>query len=112
MERRHARGADAGRRGGGAAHAADLGARTAVGGLALAHVVLLRRGGRCGEAALEPIPRGDALAEMLRRSFSSWRRPDRAFALVHEVLGGVQTWSLTIGDPIRAAGLVADLLDR
>jgi hypothetical protein len=91
--------------------AADLGAATATGPLALAHVVLLQRE-RCDEpAALEPLPRGEAVAEVLRRSFTSWRRPERAFALVHDVLGRVGTWRLTLGEPCAAADLLAHLLD-
>lgn len=92
--------------------AADLGAGTAEGGLTLAHVVLLRRGEPGMEATLEPIARGEAVAEVLRRSFTSWRRPDRAFALVHEVVGRAETWSLTLGDPVGAAGVVTELLER
>lgn len=90
--------------------AADLGAATATGPLGLAEVVLLERG--AGPARLRPLPRGEAVAEVLRRSFTSWRRPDRAFALVHEVLGRTRTWRLTLGEPTAAAALVTDLLDH
>jgi hypothetical protein len=90
--------------------AADLGAQTAGPPLELAHVLLLERAGTSG-TVLERVPRGEAVAEMLRRSFTSWRRPERAFALVHEVLADVGTWRLTLGgDPAEAADTVADLL--
>ena len=91
--------------------AADLGAATATGPLSLAHVVLLQRGADGAPVALEPLPRGEAVAEVLRRSFTSWRRPERAFALVHEVLGRAGTWRLTLGDPAAAAAALTDLLD-
>ena len=87
----------------------DLGAATAGPPLRLAHVVLMDRGGD-GEPRLEPVARGEAVAEMLRRSFTSWRRPDRAFTLVHDVLADADTWRLTLGDPRRAAAIIDDLL--
>jgi hypothetical protein len=89
--------------------AADLGAATAGPPLTLAHVVLLDRAGT-GTPVLERIPRSQAVAEVLRRSFTSWRRPDRAFDLVHEVLADTGTWRLSLGEPAKAAAVVADLL--
>ena len=89
--------------------AADLGAAVATGPLALAHIVLPRR--EPGAAAtLTPLPRGEAVGELLTRSFTSWHRPERAFALVHEVVAAAQTWRLTLGRPADAAALIADLL--
>ena len=90
--------------------AADFGAATASGSLELAHVVLPRRGEAGEPASLESAPRREAVAELLRRSFTSWRRPDRAFALVHEVVGCASTWRLTLGRPGDAARLVAGLI--
>jgi hypothetical protein len=90
--------------------AADLGATVAAGPLTLAHVVLPSRAdGRAGPT-LEPVRRGEAVAELLRRSFSHWRRPERAFGLAHELVAAARTWRLTLSDPAEAARLIADLL--
>ena len=89
--------------------AQDLGAVTATPPLTAAHVVLLERGD--GGPRLEPVSRGDAVAELLRRAFTSWRRPERAFALVHEVVGRAGTWRLTLGDPTASAKAISGLLE-
>ena len=89
--------------------AADLGAAVAAEPLTLAHIVLPRRDPNA-VAALAPLPRGEAVGELLARSFTSWHRPDRAFTLVHEVVAAARTWRLTLGRPADAADLLADLL--
>jgi hypothetical protein len=90
--------------------AADLGATVAPGPLAVAHVVLVDRMGGQAACVLQPTSRGDAVAELLRRSFTHWRDPDRAFALAHETMRRAQAWRLTLGDPGSAAGLIGRLL--
>jgi hypothetical protein len=93
------------------ATAADLGATVAAGPLVLAHVVLVERTGGRTTSVLHRAARGDAVAELLRRSFTHWRRPDRAFALAHEVMRQAQAWRLALGDLPSAAALVGTLLD-
>ena len=91
--------------------AADLSAQVAEGALALAHVILLDR--QVGVSArLRPATRGEVVACLLERSFTHWKRPERAFELAHELAGLAEPWRLTLGDPRTAAGLVADLLAR
>lgn len=89
--------------------AEDLGARLAGPPLVVAHVVLLERA-EGGAVALDPVGREEAAAELLSRSLTSWRRPDRAFALVQEVLAEAATWRLTLGDPQEVAAAIAGLL--
>jgi hypothetical protein len=90
--------------------AADLGAAVATGPLRLAHVVLVERAGEGAPTTLDPAPRSRAVAEMLRRSFTHWRAPDRAFTLVHHVMSKADAWRLTLGDPRSAAESLAGLL--
>jgi hypothetical protein len=92
--------------------AADIGAQVATGPLVLAHVALPRRMAAAATPTLQPAPRGAAVAELLRRSFTSHRRPEQAFALAHRVIGAAATWWLDLGDPRAAAGLLAELLRR
>jgi hypothetical protein len=89
--------------------AADLSAEVAGGALALAHVILLDRQDGVS-ARLRPAPRGEVAAALLQRSFTHWKRPERAYELVHELAGRAEPWRLTLGDPRVAAALVADLL--
>ncbi|MEN3357057.1 MAG: hypothetical protein V7637_1039 [Mycobacteriales bacterium] len=89
---------------------ADLGAEVAAEPLALAHVLLPRRTG--GSAALLPAPRGAAVAELLRRSFTAHHRPGQAFDLAHRVVAAAGTWYLDLGHPRDAAALVAGLINR
>jgi len=91
---------------------ADIGARVAAEPLALAHVLLPRRTDPGGAAALHPAPRGAAVAELLRRSFTAHHRPQQAFALTHRVVAAASTWYLDLGHPRDAARLLAELLNR
>jgi hypothetical protein len=105
--------------------AAELNAEPARPPLVLDHVVLPHRhagtggdaetagaGVRTGtEVDLEPVPRQQAAAALLTRSFNHWRDPARAFELVHQVVSGTQVWRLRLGDPTRAAALIGGLLD-
>jgi hypothetical protein len=89
---------------------ADIGARVAAEPLALTHLVLLRRSTTAIPAALRPAPRSAAVAELLRRSFTSHRRPEQAFTLAHRTVGAATTWWLDLGDPRAAASLLAGLV--
>jgi hypothetical protein len=89
--------------------AGDLGARLATPPLRLAHLVLLERGG-AGPRGPRPQPRSAGAAELLRRSFTHWHRPERAFELAHQVLADASVWSLRTGDPAGDAAAVAGLL--
>jgi hypothetical protein len=90
--------------------AAELGAAVSSAPLTLAHVVLLERGDGSAVPALVPVPRRDAVSELLRRSFTHWRDPQRAFLLAHALAARAGTWRLTLGDPGTAAELVAALI--
>lgn len=87
--------------------AADLGARVATGPLRLAHVVLLDAAAAPGVA---PLARSAAVAELLRRSFTHWRRPDRAFELAHAVVAEARVWTLGRADPATDAAAIRSLL--
>ncbi|HEY0641473.1 MAG TPA: hypothetical protein VGD67_27910, partial [Pseudonocardiaceae bacterium] len=88
--------------------ATDLGAAVATEPLRLTHVVLLDEPG--GTPGPRPERRSTAVAELLRRSFSHWRRPDRAFELAHELLRAVPVHRLSPTDPAADAATLAALL--
>lgn len=88
--------------------AAGLGAPVAARPLRLSHVVLLDPPG--GEPGLRPATRSDGAAELLRRSFTHWHHPDRAFELVHQVLAEVSVWRLSPSSPMTDAATIATLL--
>ncbi|MCW2606524.1 MAG: hypothetical protein JWO60_1217 [Frankiales bacterium] len=88
--------------------AADLGAATAAAPLRLAHVVEPRR--RPGPAVLEPSPRGDAAALLLRLSFNHYRDPARALRLTARAVAGAQTWTLGYDAPADGAAALRGLL--
>jgi hypothetical protein len=89
--------------------AADLSAELAAEPLALTHVVLLDR--RAGAPAeLAPATRREAAAALLARSFTHWKRPERAFELAHQLAERATPWRLTLGPPHHAATLIAKLL--
>jgi len=88
--------------------AADLGAPVAAGPLRTAHVVLLDRPG--GPAGLRPATRSAGVAELLRRSFTHWHRPERAFELAHEALADASVWRLSPSVPAADATAIAALL--
>lgn len=88
---------------------AELGAELAPDPLALAHIVLLDR--QPGVSAeLRPATRQETAAALLARSFTHWKRPERAFELAHYLAEATQPWRLTLGDPRAAAPLIAGLL--
>lgn len=74
---------------------------------ALRHIVLLAGRGR-GLPRLEPVPRQEAAAALLTRSFNHWRDPARAFAVVHEVVAAASTWQLRSGAPEATARLLLE----
>lgn len=86
----------------------DLGATLATRPLRLAHVVLLDRPG--GPPGLRPATRSAGVAELLRRSFTHWHRPERAFELAHEALADATVWRLSPSTPPTDAAAVATLL--
>jgi hypothetical protein len=88
--------------------AGDLGAPVARAPLRLRHVVLIDPPG--AEPGLRPAPRSAGAAELLRRSFTHWHHPDRAFELVHQVLAEVSVWRLSRSSPQADAAAVAALL--
>jgi hypothetical protein len=87
--------------------AADLGAAIATAPLTLTHLVLPQR---ATETALTPAPRSAAVAELLRRSFSSHKRPGEAFRLLHRTVATTTCWWLNLADPREAAAALASLL--
>lgn len=88
--------------------AGELGARVASPPLHLSHVVLLESAG--GSSSLSPAPRSAGAAELLRRSFTHWHRPERAFELVHEIVRDAQVWWLRRAEPAANAATIAALL--
>jgi hypothetical protein len=88
--------------------AADLGATIASGPLTLAHLVIPQR---ATETALRPAPRSAVVAELLRRSFTSHKRPGEAFRLLHRTVTATACWWLDLADPITAAAALSRLLD-
>jgi hypothetical protein len=90
--------------------AGELGAPTQIEPLALADCVLIDR--RPGAPALEHVPRGEVLAALLRRSFTGWRNPEAAFALVQRLVSGCDCWRLSYDDPAEAARLVVNRLGK
>jgi hypothetical protein len=87
----------------------ELSAHLAPEPLALTHIVLLDR--QPGVSAeLRPATRQETAAALLERSFTHWKRPERAFDLAHHLAGNAQPWRLTLGDPRAAAPLLAGLL--
>jgi hypothetical protein len=91
--------------------AAELSAEVAGGPLVLAHAILLDRQDGVS-ARLRPASRGEVAAALLERSFTHWKRPERAYELAHELAARAEPWRLTLGGPRAAANLVADLLAR
>ncbi len=89
--------------------ATELSAEVAAEPLTLTHVVLLDRQDGVS-AGLRPTGRREVAAALLERSFTHWKRPERAFELAHEMAGRAEPWQLTLGDPRAAAALVAGLL--
>lgn len=87
---------------------ADLGAEIAAVPLRLAHLVLLDEPG--GAPGLRPESRSAGVAELLRRSFTHWHRPERAFELAHEVLADASVWRLSPSTPAHDAAALATLL--
>jgi hypothetical protein len=87
--------------------AADLGATIAAAPLTLTHLVLPQRG---AETALRPAPRSAAVAELLRRCFTSHKRPGEAFRLLHRTAADTTCWWLSLADPREAAAALAALL--
>lgn len=88
--------------------AAELGADVAAEPLRLAHLVLLDPPG--GPTGPRPVARSAVAAELLRRSFTHWHRPQRAFELVHEVVGAASVWRLSRSTPAADAAVIAALL--
>lgn len=86
----------------------ELSAKLATEPLSLAHLVLLDRQ-QGVSAELRPATRQEAAAALLERSFTHWKRPERAFELAHHLAGAAQPWRLTLGDPRAAAPLLAGL---
>ena len=78
---------------------------TLAGPARLAHVVLPVR--RPGPATLEPASRAAAAHRLLEMSFNHYQRPQRAFALVADLLKGAQAWQLGYEDATEGAHLVA-----
>lgn len=87
----------------------ELGGTVAAGELRLAHVVLPRRGPGLA-ARLRPARRQQVAAELLTRSFTHFKRAERAFELAHELAAGCRVWELDYDDPLAAAALVGGLL--
>jgi hypothetical protein len=87
--------------------AADVGAALATAPLTLTHLVLPQR---AAGTALTPAPRSAAVAELLRRSFTSHKRPGEAFRLLHRTVATTTCWWLDLADPREAAAALAALL--
>jgi hypothetical protein len=86
----------------------DLSAKLAAEPLTLGHLVLLDRQ-QGVSAELRPATRQEAAAALLERSFTHWKRPERAFELAHHLANTAQPWRLTLGDPRAAAPLLSGL---
>lgn len=84
-----------------AATAAPEGARAAV------DVLLVPE--RAPEPGLEPLRRVDALAEMVRRSFTLHRRAAEGHALLGDVVRRAEVGRLLVGDPVATAAFLDDV---
>ena len=78
---------------------------TLAGPTRLAHVVLPVR--RPGPATLQPASRAAAAHRLLEMSFNHYQRPQRAFALVADLLEAAQAWQLGYAEATEGARLLA-----
>ncbi len=86
--------------------AEELGAHVAQGPLTLHGVVLLRR--IEGPAQLAPLPSSEAMAALLRFSFTHYKDPERHFRVAAELARRSRTWRLDYEDPRRAAAVLVE----
>lgn len=87
--------------------AADLGGRNGRPG-PLTDLVLSEYGH--ASAVIEPLPRSEAVAALIRYSFNHFKDPARAFKIATEVAREVAVWRLEYDDPGDAAALLSDTL--
>jgi hypothetical protein len=74
----------------------------------LAHVLLPVRDGSA--PALEPLPRREALAMLLKMSFNHYQDPRRFLVVAAAAVQGAQVHRLHVGEPTATARLVVDRL--
>lgn len=87
--------------------AQDLGGRIGAGG-PLTDLVLSEYGH--SEPELEPLPKSDAVAALIRFSFNHFKDPERAFRIATMVARDLRVWDLKYNEPSEAADLVSGVL--
>jgi hypothetical protein len=70
-------------------------------------VVMLRRDGS-DPPRLERLHRAEAVPELLRRGFTHFHRPERALAMLGQLVARADVYLLRHGDPRRAAAALSD----
>lgn len=69
-------------------------------------VISLRRGADL--AGLARLPRAQGAIALLRNSFNHFKDPAASVALVHDVVSDAEVLELVLGEPMRAADVLAD----
>lgn len=90
--------------------AEEFGARSVSEPSPLHEIVLPVRGS--DRLELGAVPRGDAIAALLRHAFNHYRMPVPALDVVHRVVAGARVWRLSYSDPLAAAALLRTTLTR
>lgn len=84
--------------------ASDLGGTVADGGR-LTDLVVSEYGHP--EMTLEPLPKSQAIAALIRYSFNHYKDPERAFRIATDVARDLRVWRLEYDHPLEAANLLA-----
>lgn len=87
--------------------ASDLGGFVADGGR-LTDLVVSEYGHP--EVSLEPLPKSQAIAALIRYSFNHYKDPERAFRIATGVARDLRVWRLEYDNPLEAADLLATKL--
>ena len=89
------------------ATAEDLGGKIGAGG-SLTDLVLSEYGHSA--VSLEPMPKSQAVAALIRFSFNHFKDPARAFRIATMVARDLRVWDLMYNGPIEAAELLSEVL--
>jgi hypothetical protein len=84
----------------------DLG--SGVGGPAAARWLVFQGPDRQGSARLSPMPRAEAMEELVKQAFNLHRYRDRGVVLLSRLVGDAETFRLDGGTPPERAELLAD----